>query len=464
MRSSWASRALLPAMQVVAEGSWLAVLYAALQSISGEAVRLGPLELAVLAWAGMAWGRRSRWRSPAAEAVGLPILAVVAGAAAWLLDPVVRQALAGGDPLGALAMHPAGWVGAIAFWRGETHRSAEDDDAIQDRLLRWGVPGLAVPWAIGHLASSGAVEQEFTAAAFMGTVFFVASAFTAMGLARLEAVRASTGSDWRRNRSWIALLLVTAVAVTVLAIPAAMLLGIPARALLVVILGPLAAVLVVLLLLATPIIVLAAVVADAIGPLMPEGFGLGQIELPDFTVDVRDVTTRAPVVIFYLIVGVILLIELVIVAAIVWMRWQERKRIRMALADPFEERSIVIPPPEERAAPPTPARRRAAARGNDPASAYLQALEALERDGRWTRGPAETPAAHAARTRAGGLELPALGRLATAYQLVRYGGRDLTGTEVGRALPRLRALRAWLRRRRGDIGPARTLDNEIVRD
>jgi hypothetical protein len=433
-------------MQVVAEGSWLAVWYAALQALSGQAVRVGPLELAVLAWAGMAWGRRSGWRTPGAEAVGLPLLAVVAGAAAWLLDPLVRQELARGELLAALSMHPAGWVGAVAFWRGETHRSAEDDDAIQDGLLRWGVPGLAIPWAIGHLASSGLVEEEFTAAAFMGTVFFVGTAFTAMGLARLEAVRASTGSDWRRNRSWVGLLVVTAVAITLLSIPAAMILGIPARALLVVILGPLSAILVVLLLLATPVILVAAAIADAIAPLMPEGFGLGEIDFPDFTVDPREVTTQAPVIVFYIIVGLILLIELVIVAAIVWMRWQERKRMRMATADPFEERSIVMPPPEERPAP-TPARaRRATAPGSDPASAYLQALEALRRDGRWPRQASETPAAHVARTRASGLELPALGRLASAYQLLRYGGRALTGVEATRAQPRLRAVRAWLRR------------------
>ncbi len=433
-------------MQVVAEGSWLAVWYAALQALSGGAVRMGPLELGVMAWAGMAWGRRTRWRSPAAEALGLPLLALVAGAAGWLLDPAVRQALAGGDLVTALGSHAAGWVGAVAFWRGELHRTAEDDDAIQDHLLRWGVPGLAIPWAVGHLASSGVVEQEFTAAAFMGTVFFVGTAFTAMGLARLEAVRASTGSDWRRNRSWVALMLVTAVTVTLLSIPAAMLLGIPARALLVVMLGPLSAILVVLLLLATPVVVGAAALADAIAPLMPEGFGLGQIDFPDFTVDPREVTTSLPVVVFYLIVGVIVLVELLILALVLWMRWQERKRMRMAMTDPFEERSIVIPPPDEPppAAPrPVPRSRR---RGEDPASAYLQALDSLRRDGRWPRAATETPAAHAARARVEGLQLPALWRLASAYQLVRYAGRDLTDAEAHRAMPRLSALRARLRR------------------
>jgi hypothetical protein len=296
------------------------------------------------------------------------------------------------------------------------------------------------------LASAGSLEEEFAAAAFIGTVFFIGAAFTAMGLARLEAVRTSTGSDWRRNRSWVALLVGTAVVITLLSIPAAALLGIPARALLVTLLGPLQALFVLLLLLATPIIVIAAAVADLVGPFMPEGFGLGEITLPDFGVDIREVTTRAPIIIFYLVMGVILLVELMVVGMILWMRWQERKRMRMALADPFEERSIVIPPPDE-AKPMEPARRpsRRRAGADDPAAAYLRALEALDRDGRWPRHPGETPAAHSTRARADGLDHPSLGRLAAAYQLVRYGGRALGRAERTRAVPRLAALRGRLR-------------------
>jgi Domain of unknown function (DUF4129) len=446
MRSSWGSRILLPATQLVAEGSWLAVWYAALQAAVGEPIWIGPLELATIAWAGMAWGRRNRWRSPAAEALGLPLLALAFGAVGWVIDPHVRQQLVRGELLAALSLHVTGWIGALAFWRGEVHRSADDDDAIQDRVLRWGVPALAIPWAIGHLASSGAMEDEFTAAAFIATIFFVSAAFVAMGLARLEAVRASTGSDWRANRSWVAVLLGTAVAVTLLAIPAASLLGIPAGVLLVALLGPLQALLLVLLLLATPVILLGAAVADLIGPLIPEGFSLGEIRLPDLTVDLREVTTQAPVIIFYVVVAVIFVLELIVVALILWIRWQERKRMRMAVVDEFEERSIVIPSSAEPVPPAArPRRRRAARWGSDPASAYLQALEALKRDGRWPRHASETPAGHAHRVASEGLELPALRRLAVAYQLVRYGGRTLSSAEATRASPRLRALRERLR-------------------
>lgn len=445
MRSSWPSRYLLPAAQVLAEGSWLAVAYAALQALTGEAAWMGPLEFSLFAWAGMAWGRRQSWRSPAVEALGLPLLAVVAGMLGWIIDPGVRQALIAGEPLVALGLHAPGWVAAIAFWRGEVHRSRDDDDAIQDRLLRWAVPGLAVPWAVGHLATQGVVEREFTAAAFVGTVFFVASAFMAMGLARLEAVRATTGSDWRSNRSWLGLIVLVALGVTLVSVPAAALLQVPARSLMVALLGPLQAILLLLLVLATPVIVVAAALADIIGPLLPKSWELGGLDIPDFGVDGRQIVNAAPVVIFYVVIALILLVELVIVGLILWLRWQERKRMRVLLPDAFEERSIVIPsdgrPPRARGPAAAPRRRRT----SDPAGLYLQALDLLERDGRWRRSPEETPAAHATRVHAEGLTTPALARLAADYQLVRYGERQLPATELRRADQRLSALRRFVR-------------------
>lgn len=447
MRSSWAANVLLPATQVLAEGAWLAVFYAALQAMSGGTVWMGPVELGLLAWAGMAWGRRHRWRSPAAEALGLPLLALAAGAAGWMLDPHVRLALTEGRLLTALGLHAPGWIGAVAFWRGEVHRSREDDDALQDQLLRWAVPGLAIPWILGHATASGAEEFEFRAAAFVGTVFFIGCAFTAMGLARLEAVRATTGSDWRANRSWLVLVLGMAVGLIAIAIPAAAFLGVPARALLIATLGPIQTILFALLLLATPIIVLAAAVADAIQPILPHNINLGELKFPDFGADQRAVFPMTPTVIFYVVVAVLLLLELLVVGAILWMRWQQKRRMREATTDPFEERSIVIPPPDS-----APARARSGQRGgrhpspDDPVGAYLTALELLRRDGRWQRLPQESPAAHVERLRAGeGVAPPGLARLAGAYQLVRYGRRAVGAREAGRAPGRLSRLRTFLR-------------------
>ena len=451
MRSSWPVRVLLPTVQVLAEGGWLAVVYAALQAFSGEIPRIGPIELALLAWMGLAWGRRSRWQSAGAEAIGLPALMLLGGAVGWLLAPEVRTLLVNGQPLEALGTHYAGWVGAIAVWRGDAHRARDDDDQMAGQLLRWAVPGLAIPWLIGHALTAGAAEVAFTSAAFMGTVVFTGSAFTAMGLARLEAVRQATGSDWRSNRSWLLLVLGVALALTAVGIPAAAFLGVPASALLVALSGPLRIILLVLLVISTPVIVVIAALTELVWALLPHGDGTAPVlELPKFfVVDPSDVVSDAPTVIVFSAVILLLVIELAILAFIIYLRWQEKRRYRFAPEDAFEEREIIVPPPAPAPAAISQRRARQRADPSDPMGAYLVALEALERDGRWPRRATETPASHADRVAGEGLPGNALSRLAAAYQLVRYGERRLGSREAGRSRGRLARLRDILREREG---------------
>ncbi|HET7082549.1 MAG TPA: DUF4129 domain-containing protein [Candidatus Limnocylindria bacterium] len=446
MRSSWPVRVLLPTVQVLAEGGWLAVVYAALQSFSGEIPRIGPIELALLAWMGLSWGRRSHWLSAGAEAIGLPALMVVGGAVGWLLAPEARTLLVQGQLVDALGTHMAGWIGAIAVWRGDAHRVTDDDDQMADQLLRWAVPGLAIPWLIGHQLTTGAAEVAFTSAAFMGTVVFTGSAFTAMGLARLEAVRRATGSDWRANRSWLLLVLGVALALTVVGIPAAAVLGVPASALLVALVGPLRVFLLLLLLLSTPLIVVIAALTEVVGSFLPQGFKLPDLDLPAFfAVDPAQVVSDAPTVIVFSVAIILAIIELAVLALIIYLRWQERRRYRFVPEDPFEERAIVIPVPEPGLAPTQPRRSPSRPDPADPTGAYLIALVALERDGRWPRRATETPASHAGRAAREGLTGSAFPRLAAAYQLVRYAERQLGGREAGRGRGRLARLRAILR-------------------
>ncbi len=446
MRSSWPARILLPAVQVLAEGGWLAVAYAALQAFSGGIPRIGPLELALLAWIGLRWGRRSRWTDAAAEAIGLPALMLLGGTVGWLLAPEVRILLVHGQPIEALGTHLAGWIGAIAVWRGEAHRSIEDDDRLAGQLLRWVLPGLAVPWLLGHLQTAGAAEVAFTSAAFMGTIVFIGSAFTAVGVARLEAVRAATGSDWRANGSWLLLVLGVALAVTVIGIPAGALLGVPASALLAVLVGPLRIILLAFLLLSTPLIVLIAALTELLRPFLPTQIQLPHFNLPNLTVDPAQVVSDAPTVIVFSIVFLLAIIELAFLALVLYLRWQERRRYRFAAADPFEERAIVIPPPDAVPQVTPAARTRRRPDPTDPTGAYLSALDVLERDGRWARRPTETPAAHAERAAREGLPSTPLARLAAAYQLVRYGDRRLSSSEADRSRGRLGRLREELRR------------------
>jgi len=139
-------------------------------------------------------------------------------------------------------------------------------------------------------------------------------------------------------------------------------------------------------------------------------------------------------------VGLLAVLELTVLGMIIYLRWQERRRMAIVAAGDFEERSIVVPgdePPPSAPHPPARRRRRGA---SDPEGAYLAALDALERDGRWPRNPDESPRAHARRAAAEGLGDPGFGRLALAYQLVRYGGRRLPRGELGRTRERLGAL------------------------
>ena len=443
MQSSWSVRVLLPAARSVAEGSWLAVLYAALQAGGKEIAYLGPLELGALVMAGTAWGRRRRWTSPRVEALGLPLLALLSGVFGWMLSPDVRLALVEGDLLRALSLHLPGWLAALAFWRGEAHRFREDDAVTDHWLARWAVPGLAIPWLLGYAFADGQLQDAFAGAALVGTLFFIGSAFTALGLMRLEALRLSSGDDWKGDRSWLFMIIGMALVLTVGSVPIAALLGIPAGSLLRALVGPLQTLLLLMVLLMAPIMLAAAVVAGWLGSILP-----GDFRLPDLTslTIKRGEPSDLLLTILGVIVASIFLFEIVALVVLLWMVFGGGRRGGPS-DQPFEERAIVPPLPDEGDAPPAPDMpRRRVLVSDEVAAAYLAALDALAIDGRWPRRAHESPAAHLARVRAAGFGSGAFGRLAAAYQLVRYGGRSLPGRERSRARSRLDRIRASLTR------------------
>ena len=442
MRSSWSVRVLLPASLALAEGSWLAVLYAALQAGGKEIAYLGPLELGALVVAGMAWGRRRRWTSPAVEALGLPLLALLCGVLGWLLAPDVRVALSEGNLIRALSLHVPGWLAALAFWRGQAHRFPADATVTEHWLARWAVPGLAIPWLLGYAFADGQLQDDFAAAALIGTLFFIGSAFTALGLKRLEAVRLSTGRDGRGDRSWLLVIIGLALVLTVGSVPIAALLGIPARSLLGAIVGPLQTLILLLVLLTAPVFLAAAIVAGWLGSTLPAEV----LKLPTFNAPRGEPGSDLPFIILGVIVASIVIFEFLALLVLLWMVYGGRRR-GDPLDEPFEERAIVPPPDDEDDAPPvSAASRRRIPVSDEVTAAYLAALDALAIDGRWPRRANESPAAHLARIRAAGFGSGAFGRLAAAYQLVRYGGRSLRDRERSRSRSRLDGVRALLTR------------------
>jgi hypothetical protein len=445
--SPWPGSAIIPVARALAEGSLIAVVYAALQAAGGQFPYVGPLELGVLVMLGTAWARRGRWLTPGADSLGLVILVLVAGAFGWLLDPHVRAALIDGLPLQALGLHLAGWLAAgAAFWRGESHRVTDDDRLIDERMMRWAVPGLAIPWLLGHAVSIGVVEQKFAAAAFIGTVVFVGAGLTTIGLARLEAMRRSTIGYWRNDRSWIFMVLGIAVGLSLASVPVAAVLGIPAGQLLSALAVPFQTLILLVALISAPAFLLAAWLVELLRPL------LGHSPLRDFQIPRLDLSgigpgSDLPIVILSVIVAAIFLFEFIAMGVMLWIVFNDRTR-RQDLVDPaFEERSIVVPDRDRGPmAPATAAATVFAPDPNDPAGAYLAALTALAADGRWPRHEHETPAAHLARADAQGMQSQAFHRLASAYQLARYGSRRVSAQEAGRARGRFDAFREWLRR------------------
>lgn len=442
MRSSWQVRVLLPAAQSLAEGSWLAVLYAGLQAAAKEISYLGPLELGMLVVAGGAWGRRRRWTSPAVEALGLPLLALLCGVFGWLLAPAVRVALSEGDLLRAFSLHVPGWLAALAFWRGVGQRFRPDDAITEHLVARWAVPGLAIPWLLGYAFADGKLQDDFAAAALIGTLFFIGSAFTALGLKRLEALRQSTGRDWRGDRSWLFMIIGMALVLTAGSVPLSALLGIPLRSLLGTIAVPLQTLILLLVLLTAPVLLAAAFVAGWIGGMLPAA----PFHLPTFNIPHGEGSSDLLLTILGVVVAAIFVFDFLALLALLWMVYAG-KRGRDPLDQPFEERAIVQPPPDGDDGPAVPsAPSRRVPVSDEVAAAYLAALDALATDGRWPRRADESPAAHLARVRAAGFGSVAFGRLAAAYQLVRYGGRALPDRERSRSHARLDSIRARLAR------------------
>jgi hypothetical protein len=441
MRSSWSVR-VLPVAQSLAEGSWLAVLYTGLQASGNEMAYLGPLELGVLVMAGTAWGRRGRWTSRAVDALGLPLLALLCGVFGWLLAPAVRVALSEGDLIRALSLHVPGWLAALAFWLGMAHRFRVDDAAIDHLLARWAVPGLAIPWLLGYAFADGQRQDDFAGAALIGTLFFIGSAFTALSLRRLEALRQSTGTEWRGDRSWLFMIVGIALVLTVGAVPLAALLGIPVRSLLVAVVVPLQTFILLLVLLTAPVFLAAAIVAGWLRSMVhAEGFHLQPFNLPH-----GEPGSNLLLTIVSVVVAGIFVFDILALLVLLWMFFRGQGSGDPS-DQPFEERAIVPPPDDEDDALPVPfARRRRVPVSDEVTAAYLAALDALATDGRWPRRANESPAAHLARVRAEGFGSRAFGRLAAAYQLVRYGGRSLPDRERSRSRSRLDGIRALLTR------------------
>jgi len=318
-----------------------------------------------------------------------------------------------------------GALAALATWRGSRHRDPAADDVVTSDMLRFGLPGLAIPWLIGAAAAGS--RDAFIGAALPATLLFVAASLMAVGLTRLEALSAESGVDWASNRAWVFLLGGIVGGLALVSIPATILLGAPIGAVVRGILTPLGAAVDV----AGSVVVAglaAAGIAPSPGPApvppATPGGSLGWSLPPWMTVAA----------------SVLILAAFVVAAASITRKVRGVPRDGPTAARVREERHVEMHAPRV-SLPSLPRSWRGLGRRRPDSvtGAYLAALDHLARRDLGRAGD-ESPRSHAGRVReAVGWRL---GFLAADYELERYGGRPVTPAERRRALARER----WLRR------------------
>lgn len=431
-------------LAALAEGAWVAAVYAVVEATAHRETTFGPLTMALAAGLGLLLARRygpglgDRWPGIA--------LALVIGSAVfgWLSDAASVAALLRLDPVAAIRVHPGGWLLGLAVLRGMAHAEPGTSEGALERLVLIGVPGLAVPVLVGG-ALPEPWQSEALDAQVVDIAIFLVAATLALAVTRLARVASSGGFAWRRNRAWIALVALIGVGVVAASLPASVVVGPVVRlaiALLVVpffFIGTLAGLtqirlrsVVSMLVLAGVFLVIVAIAGSPSGQRTGTGppgvSGVGASDSP-----------------FVPLAGGGLLLVAVVVGILVLARIWMRETLRPVESDVDEERTIDATPAERIAAPRGP-RRAAVHRGTptDAPSAYLALLGDLERRDELRRQPAESPAEHARRLRRTGRGAVGLDLLAADYALARFADAHLTAREERRAIGRWRHLRRTL--------------------
>ena len=141
-------RWLVPVLDALVEGAWIAVVDALFAVISGSAP-LGPFPFALAAGLSMAWTRRAGDRASAY--VGLAVLYVGAFVGCGFLGGALAPGGSHVGPTGSIVdfAQVSALLGGLAVFRGSRHAEVIDDDLVVGFLLRIGIPLLALPWLVG---------------------------------------------------------------------------------------------------------------------------------------------------------------------------------------------------------------------------------------------------------------------------------------------------------------------------
>ena len=415
-------------LRIAAEAGFFATLYAAAAVLlEGSVPLIGPTEFILLVALGAVVGHFGKdWPELGAPALIIAVLG--GGIACWLASPIARSLLA--DHFGAaMITHGIGWIGAFAVLRGSVIRGGASGAYQLEALLRSLLP--------------------FVAYAMWGSLALIVAGLAGIGLVRLNLLHSQV-REIRVRQLWRWLVLAAAISVVPLAVPFAILSGVPVDVLLQPLAGP------AMLIIGLAIIPFAFLVDVLVALLTPVASSLAHFldELRDRLLSRQRAQLQPvePSIVTTLIGLAIAAVVILTIAAAVYLlaRWlltrEDDTEAAQPTTDGLVEHDIVVPSP-------VPPRPRAAARhrrgaAHDAVGAYVSAIDELAAHPDWARVASETPAQHSARVRAASMPgSPELSRLAADYQLARYAERPITPREDRRALSRLDRFRRLLRGR-----------------
>ena len=429
-------------LAIVAEAAWISIVGGLIAEYTLQEPSMGIGALAAFVTAGVVAARvlsgpaGDRWPSVALFLVAL------GGLIGWLSSPAALDALRTQGVFPALAVNPAGWVAGLAVLRGYAHAKLPVSAGTLTTVFGVGVPCLVLAAVAGGMIAEP-YRARFLADATVAVFIFAGAAIMALAIARLTAVGAGSGFDWRRNPAWVALLVVLVLTTLAVAVPASIaspLIALVAGSLV----GPL---LVVALVLGFNWKTVRTMLIVAAGTILVIGilrlFGSSnafQIQTGIVSSNPPAPTDPGPAGQLGLLILAFVAMILVLVLARLWSR-------RSGVDDDDLDEVRLIDRGEEREgvrAPRWRLGRRFAADPGNAVEAYVRLLADLESRPSVRREQAETPAAHAARLREGGRADLSLDLLAADYALARFGGVELSAAEQQRAVGRWRRLRRSL--------------------
>jgi hypothetical protein len=444
MRSSaWPERSLAFVASCSLEAGWITLVYLVVEGLSAR--RFVPLSIGtfgVAAAIGLAYNRWA-WQGKALRhASGLAALVIGAAIVGWLvpLGRPVSEILS--QPFAAIGAHPAGLMLGVAVWRGTAHAEPDDEERTADGALRLGLVGIAFAWLL-LTATDLTHEPAMAGGAFVATVALVTSALLAIGLARLASLQAA-GATGAGRRTWLSLLFGVVAAMLAVAIPLALVLGVPVAAAVRGVLGPLGDVLVPA---ATILLWPIALFADWLVSFLRSLHG----SMPTLTTvgggaqGGGGAPKPIPAGAEGLGIALLPIAVAVLLAFLVLRRLLGRPGLAAVDRDFIEVHESEPLAGGVHFQRPGWLRVRRHPVPQNAAEAYLASVQLLASRAGSARIPSETPAEHARRVQGDPLAAP-ISRLAADYALSEFGLRSLTVAEHRRAIERWRRIRSSLDR------------------